>query len=228
MSNEASEMRVRSSVDASSLSRRGLMFVLSSPSGAGKTSLAKRLLASDGDLVLSVSVTTRPRRDGEVEGRDYFFVDDTTFEQMRQSGALLEHAAVHGNSYGTPRAPVERWLAEGRDVVFDIDWQGARQLRAAMPADIASVFVLPPSMAALQARLISRGKDAPEVIARRLRNAADEIRRAPEYDYVVVNEDIDAAEAELWAILRSERARTSRRIGLAAFVDELVASAPAS
>ncbi|MCI4663828.1 MAG: guanylate kinase [Neomegalonema sp.] len=204
--------------------RRGLMFVLSSPSGAGKTSLAKRLLASDGNLFLSVSMTTRPKREGEVEGRDYYFTSRPSFEIARDGGELLEHADVHDNLYGTPRAPVEKWLAEGRDVLFDIDWQGAKQIVSAMPRDIATVFILPPSMEALEARLVKRGKDAPEVIARRLRNAAAEIERSVDYDYVIVNEEIDAAEEELRAILSAERLRCARRTGLPQFVDSLAAA----
>ncbi len=205
--------------------RRGVMLALSSPSGAGKTSLARRLLATDANLTLSVSATTRPMREGEIDGRDYHFMSREAFEAARAKGAFLEHALVHDNYYATPRAPVETWLAEGRDVLFDIDWQGAEQLRAALPDDFASVFILPPSMAALKSRLVKRGLDAPEVIARRLRNAADEIRHAGAYDYVIVNEEFDAAEAELRAVLTAERARSERRTGLPDFVQTLVEDA---
>lgn len=208
--------------------RRGVLFVISSPSGAGKTSLARRLLETEANLVLSVSATTRPMRDGEVDGRDYHFMARDAFERARDENAFLEHALVHDNYYATPRAPVEAWLGDGKDVLFDIDWQGAEQLRAALPDDMASVFILPPSMAALEARLKGRGLDAAEVIARRLRNAAAEIRRAGAYDYVVINEDFATAEAELRAILTAERQRSDRRIGLPAFIQQLADDAPAN
>lgn len=198
--------------------RRGLLFVLSSPSGAGKTTLAKRLLSSDGDLVMSVSATTRPRREGEVDGRDYSFLDRDTFERRVSEGAFLEYATVFDQMYGTPRAPVEAWLEDGRDVLFDVDWQGAQQLRQAMRDDLASVFILPPSVAALAERLKKRGQDSAEVVARRMAKAGAEISHWAEYDYVLINEDLDASEEQLRAILTSERLRRSRRTGLTEFV----------
>jgi guanylate kinase len=208
---------------ATPLARRGLLFVLSSPSGAGKTTLSRRLLEAEGDgLRLSVSATTRPMRPGEVEGRDYFFVTGPRFSEMVEAGALLEHADVFGARYGTPRAPVEAWLAEGRDVLFDVDWQGATQLRASpLGEDVASVFILPPSIGELERRLIARAQDAPETVARRMAKARDEISHCPEYEYVVVNDDLDRALAGLRAILAAERLKRRRQTGLPAFLDGL-------
>lgn len=206
--------------------RRGMMLVLSSPSGAGKTTLAKRLLASDANLAMSVSATTRPRRESEVDGRDYHFVSRETFEAQIAEGAFLEHARVFDHIYGTPRLPVEAALAEGRDVLFDVDWQGAQQLRAAMGADLASVFILPPSLDALASRLKKRGQDAADVVERRMTKAMGEISHWNEYDYVIVNDDLDASEAALKAILTAERHRRTRQIGLADFVAELSPRAP--
>ena len=200
------------------VARRGLLFVLSSPSGAGKTTLAKRLLAADPSLVMSVSATTRPMRPGEVDGRDYHFLDKAHFEQRIAEGAFLEHARVFDHIYGTPRAPVEAWLAEGRDVLFDVDWQGAQQLRHTMREDMASVFILPPSIAALEARLNKRGQDSAEVVARRMMKAGQEISHWAEYDYVIVNDALDASEASLRSILTAERSRRARQTGLAEFV----------
>ncbi|SEA47670.1 guanylate kinase [Rubrimonas cliftonensis] len=206
----------------SAISRRGALFVLSSPSGAGKTTLARRLLVESPGLTLSVSATTRPKREGEVDGADYHFVTPEGFAAMAAGGALLEHAEVFGLRYGTPRAPVETWLAEGRDVLFDVDWQGARQLRgSALGADVASVFILPPSIAELDRRLRARNLDAPETVARRMAKARDEIAHCPEYDYVVVNDDLDASAATLRAILAAERARRARLTGLDAFLADL-------
>lgn len=201
--------------------RRGLMLVLSSPSGAGKTTLAGRLLASDPDLVLSISVTTRPPRSGEVHGRDYFFHTQPEFEAMRSAGELLEWATVFENCYGTPKAPVLQHLGDGRDVLFDIDVQGAEQLAAVLPDDLVRVFILPPSAATLRNRLEARGLDSPEVIAKRLERAAEEIGHWDSYDYVIVNEHLDASLKQLQAILHAERSRSTRRKGLASFVRKL-------
>lgn len=204
------------------VARRGLLLVVSSPSGAGKTTLSRRLLASDDNLVMSVSATTRPMRPGETDGVDYHFIDHATFERRITAGAFLEHARVFDNIYGTPRAPVEAWLAEGRDVLFDVDWQGAQQLRQSMRDDLASVFILPPSMAALEARLRARKQDSDEVVARRMAKAGDEISHWAEYEYVIVNDNLDAADAKLRAVLAAERQRRSRLTGLTEFVRGLI------
>lgn len=203
------------------LPRRGLMLVLSSPSGAGKTTLSRNLLQADGGISLSISVTTRPRRHSEVDGIHYRFVSVRQFETMRARDELLEWAEVHGNFYGTPAEPVERALAEGRDMLFDIDWQGAQQLARKARADIVSVFLLPPSARELRNRLERRAEDSAEVILRRLANARDELGHWDEYDYVIVNRDIEESLAELHAILRAERVRRERRPGLAGFVRTL-------
>ena len=205
------------------IARRGLLYVLSSPSGAGKTTLAKRLREAEPDLALSVSATTRPQRPGEEEGRDYHFVSHARFSEMVEQRELLEHADVFGNRYGTPRAPVERWLEGGRDVLFDVDWQGARQLReSALGADMVSVFILPPSIAELERRLIARNQDAPETVASRMAKARDEISHCEEYDYVVLNDDLEASARGLSAILAAERLRRTRRVGLGAFLAGLM------
>jgi guanylate kinase len=199
-----------------------VLFVLSSPSGAGKTTLARRLLRDEPDLTLSVSATTRPMRQGEREGVDYYFVDAPAFDAMVAEGALLEHAEVFGRRYGTPRAPVEAALAAGRDVLFDVDWQGAAQLRASpLGADVASVFILPPSIAELDRRLRARNLDAPDVVARRMAQARAEISHCPEYDYVIVNDDLDASDAALRAALAAERLRRRRLTGLESFLQAL-------
>ena len=203
---------------ANPVERRGLMLTLSSPSGAGKTTLARRLLAAEANLVMSVSATTRPQRPGEIDGRDYHFLDHETFEAQIADGAFLEYARVFGNIYGTPRGPVDAWLAEGRDVLFDVDWQGAQQLRQAARDDMASVFILPPSIDALAARLKKRGQDSVDVVAGRMAQAEAEISHWAEYDYVVVNEDLDASETALRSILWAERHRRTRQTGLSAFV----------
>ena len=201
--------------------RRGLMLVLSSPSGAGKTTLSRRLLAADDDLELSVSVTTRPPRAGEVEGRDYRFIDRARYDSMVAQHELLEWAEVFGNCYGTPRALVEAALSAGRDVLFDIDWQGTQQLRDAVPGDLVSVFVLPPSMDELERRLHTRAQDSDEIIRARMTKAADEMSHWAEYDYVVINRDIEQAFTDVRAILAAERLKRDRQVGLSEFVRSL-------
>lgn len=205
------------------LKRRGLLLILSSPSGAGKSTLTRNLIDEDHTIQLSVSVTTRPRRHSEIGGRHYHFIERQEFEEMRERGELLEWAEVHGNSYGTPRKPVEQALAAGEDMMFDIDWQGTRQIVERMRSDVVSVFILPPSMSELQARLERRAEDAPEVIARRLANAREEIAQWGAYDYVLVNDDLEQTFARLKAILAAERIRRERQTGLEAFVTELLA-----
>lgn len=203
--------------------RRGLMLVLSSPSGAGKTTIARRLLAEDENLEMSVSATTRAKRPGEVSGVDYQFVDKTTFNLMLNRGELLEHARVFSNFYGTPRAPVEAALSQGLDMLFDIDWQGTQQLRESARADLVSIFILPPSTQALEERLTRRAQDPPDVVAERMAKAADEMSHWPEYDYVIINDDIDRSVAQVRAILMAERSRRDRLVGLGEFVRGLQA-----
>ena len=205
------------------IARRGLMLVLSSPSGAGKTTLSRKLLASDPDVQLSVSVTTRKQRPGEIDGRDYHFLDPPRFDAMVENGELLEWAHVFGHRYGTPRAPVEAALARGRDVLFDIDWQGTQQLREKADRDLVSVFVLPPSIPDLERRLRTRAQDSDEVIHSRMAKAADEMSHWAEYDYVVINTDIDHAFAEVRSILAAERLKRERQTGLSDFVRRLQA-----
>lgn len=201
------------------LKRRGLLLVLSSPSGAGKTTLSKRLLAAEPETIhMSVSVTTRKPRPGEVDGKDYRFLDKAEFLRLRDNSALLEWAEVFDNFYGTDRAQVERAIESGNDVLFDIDWQGARQLAEAMSRDLVRIFILPPSGKALEERLTSRNMDSPEVVARRMAKAADEISHWPEYDYVIINHEVDASFAELTAIITAERLRRERQVGLSQFV----------
>lgn len=216
-----SELAPRDVQQAASLHRRGLMLVLSSPSGAGKTTLSRLLLDADRELALSISVTTRPPRAGEVDGHDYQFIDRARYDAMVARGDLLEWAEVFGHCYGTPRAPVEAALAAGRDVLFDIDWQGTQQLREAARPDLVSVFVLPPSIAELDRRLHSRALDSEEVIRARMSKAADEMSHWAEYDYVVINRTRDQAFAEVRAILAAERLKRERQIGLAEFVRSL-------
>lgn len=204
------------------LSRRGLMFVISSPSGAGKTTLSRRLLADHPEISLSVSATTRPARSGEVDGREYHFVSQARFETMLAENAFLEWAEVHEHRYGTPRAAVDRALAEGRDVLFDIDWQGARAIASAAGADVVRVFILPPSLADLKARLEGRAQDAEEVIRRRIARAPGEIEKWEEYDYVLLNADFERTYQDLAAIYRAERLRTRRNVWLGPFVDRLI------
>ena len=201
--------------------RRGLMLVLSSPSGAGKTTLSRGLLAGEPDLALSVSATTRPPRPGEQHGRDYDFVAADHFEAMVADDAFLEWAEVFGNRYGTPRGPVEAAMAAGRDILFDIDWQGTQQLKAKARDDVVSMFILPPSLEALRSRLQTRAQDGPSVIAARMARAVDEISHWAEYDYVLVNDNVETCLAQVRSILAAERLRRERQPGLVAFVREL-------
>lgn len=204
------------------IARRGLMLVISSPSGAGKSTIARNILESGMDMRLSVSVTTRARRASEIDGRHYHFISMKEFERLRSTDALLEWAEVHGNFYGTPREAAENAMAQGQDMLFDIDWQGAQQLKEKMPADVVSVFILPPSMEELQSRLNRRAEDSAEVIATRLKNAREEISHWREYDYVVVNDDLQRAFESVKAIIEAERLRRDRRHGLFDFVNTLV------
>jgi guanylate kinase len=205
------------------IARRGLMLVLSSPSGAGKTTLSRKLLEADPAVELSVSVTTRKQRPGEVDGRDYHFIDAARFEAMVERGELLESAQVFGNRYGTPRAPVEAALANGRDVLFDIDWQGTQQLRDNTAPDLVSIFVLPPSMSDLEQRLRHRAQDTDDVIRARMATAANEMSHWAEYNYIVINTDIDRAFKEVQTILAAERLKRERQTGLSDFVRRLQA-----
>jgi guanylate kinase len=200
------------------IARRGLMFVLSSPSGAGKTTLSRMLLKADRNIALSVSVTTRPKRRGEVNGRDYHFIDLARFTAMVKSGELLEWAEVFDHRYGTPRRPVEQALKAGRDVLFDIDWQGTQQMREKARDDLVSLFILPPSVNELERRLHTRAQDSHEIIRGRMAKAGGEMSHWPEYDYVIVNSDKARAFAELRAILAAERLKRERQIGLSEFV----------
>lgn len=209
---------------ANNIVRRGLMLVLSSPSGAGKSTIARNLLEDQGlSLSLSVSVTTRARRPSEIDGVHYSFITPAQFHRLRESEALLEWAEVHGNLYATPREPVEAAMGEGRDMLFDIDWQGAEKLRDKIRADVVSVFILPPSMKELKSRLRRRAEDTPEVIERRLDNARVEVEHWRDYDYVVINDDLDRAFAEVRSIVVAERLRRDRRPGLFDFVGNLLA-----
>jgi guanylate kinase len=194
---------------------------MSSPSGAGKTTLSRALLASDHHIRMSVSVTTRPPRPGELDGKDYFFISKERFVEMRDGGELLEWAEVFGNLYGTPRLPVEDALSKGRDVLFDIDWQGTQQLEQAMGDDLVRIFILPPSTDDLRDRLIKRAQDSSSVVAKRMAEASREISHWAEYDYVIINDDVEVASAEITAILTAERLRRKRRIGLTEFVRKL-------
>jgi guanylate kinase len=214
-------MRGDKAMAGDGVERRGLMFVLSSPSGAGKTTLARELMSKVPGLQMSISVTTRPMRPGEVEGVDYFFIDKKRFDAMVGNKELLEHAQVFDHFYGTPRAPVEAALAAGRDVLFDIDWQGTQQLREKARQDVVSVFILPPSATDLEKRLRTRAQDSDVVIHGRMSRASHELSHWAEYDYIVINRSVDQAFAEVWAILQAERLRRDRRTGLTAFVREL-------
>jgi guanylate kinase len=203
------------------IARRGLMYVLSSPSGVGKTTLSRLLLRADPHVAMSISVTTRPRRRGEVDGRDYHFIDPARFDAMAKSGELLEWAEVFGHCYGTPRRPVEQALIAGRDVLFDIDWQGTQQLRDIARDDLVSVFILPPSVQELERRLKTRAQDSRTIIKVRMAEAAGEMSHWPEYDYVIVNSDKNRAIAEVRAILAAERLKRERQVGLSDFVGRL-------
>lgn len=204
-----------------SLARRGLMFVLSSPSGAGKTTLSRKLLEQQSGISMSISVTTRPMRPGEKGGLDYYFIDRPEFDRMVANGELLEHAEVFGNCYGTPRSYVEQHLNAGDDVLFDIDWQGTKQLHATSPHDLVSVFILPPSLAELERRLYTRAQDSTEVVQKRMAKAISEISHWEEYDYVIVNQDLDEALEKITSILHAERLKRTRQEGLRPFINTL-------
>ena len=206
------------------IKRRGLMLALSSPSGAGKTSIAKALLKHYSQLTMSVSATTRRRRPGEVEGKDYFFMDETAFKTKINKGCFLEYAEVFDHHYGTPAEAVNKVLEGGQDVLFDIDWQGTQQIKASARQDLVSIFVLPPSTAELERRLLSRAQDTAEVVARRMAKAADEMSHYPEYDYVIINHDLAQSVAAVQTILDAERLRIYRQQGLSDFVKQLRAS----
>lgn len=200
------------------ISRRGLMLVLSSPSGAGKSTISRALLQKHHDLTMSVSATTRPMRPGEVDGVHYYFVDVPKFEEMVEKGELLEHAKVFDNYYGTPKAPVESALAAGNDVLFDVDWQGTQQLKANAREDLVSIFILPPSVAELERRLFARAQDTEEVVRKRMAKATSEMSHWAEYDYIIVNQDLGQSVGEAEAILAAERLKRERRVGLLNFV----------
>ena len=213
----------RASRNRRTIARRGLMLVLSSPSGAGKTTLSRMLLKADRNVELSISVTTRPQRRGEIDGRDYHFIELSRFKDMVRANELLEWAEVFGYRYGTPRRPVERALRVGRDVLFDIDWQGTQQLREKARNDLVSIFILPPSVQELERRLKRRAQDSHDIIGSRMAKAAGEMSHWPEYDYVIVNRDKDEAFIEVEAILAAERRKRERQVGLSAFVRSLQA-----
>jgi guanylate kinase len=204
--------------DEIAIARHGLMFVISSPSGAGKTTLSRKILSNDPWIDMSISVTTRPKRPAEVDGRDYHFINAAKFSELRNRGELLEWAEIFGSLYGTPRKPVAEALVAGRDVLFDIDWQGTQQLREKARSDLVSVFILPPSIRELEKRLRSRAQDDESTIRQRMAKAADEMSHWPEYDYVVVNRDLDRAFNDVGAILAAERLKRERQTGLSAFV----------
>ena len=212
-------------MDQPTRQRRGLLIVLSSPSGAGKSTIARMLLEADDEVTISVSATTRPKRPGETDDVDYHFVDDDGFDAMIDDGEFVEWAPVFGYRYGTPKAPVKQALRQGRDILFDIDWQGTQQLQAAMGEDLVSIFILPPSMEELERRLRSRGTDSDEVIADRMSRAAGEISHWPEYEYVLVNRDTEQCLAQVRAIVAAERLKRTRRIGLVTFVRDLIGPA---
>ncbi len=205
-------------MDLKGLQRRGLMYVLSSPSGAGKTTITRALLAQNSDVMMSVSCTTRPRRQGEEHGKDYYFVDIPAFNAMVDNGEMLEYAKVFGNYYGTPRQPVEDALARGRDIIFDIDWQGTQQLSEIAREDLVTVFILPPSHQELEKRLRSRGRDSEAEIRQRMAKSSDEMTHYSEYDYVIINKDIDETIRQAQLILESERLKRRRIVGLSDFV----------
>ncbi len=204
------------------LKRRGLLIILSSPSGAGKTTLSRRVLEDDPDVVFSISATTRPARAGELDGREYYFKSRAEFEHLVDNDGMLEHAEVFGNLYGSPHAPVEAAISQGRDVLFDVDWQGGKQIKdSGLKDSVVSIFILPPSIAALETRLLARGQDSPEVVAKRMAQSRAEISHWAEYDYVLVNDDINKAEDELRTILAAERLRRARNPHLEPFVQAL-------
>lgn len=207
--------------DQMSRERRGLLIVLSSPSGAGKSTISRMLLNADKDVTMSISATTRPKRPGEVHGVDYQFVEDAEFDRIIEAGEFVEWAPVFGYRYGTPKAPVKDALREGRDILFDIDWQGTQQLKAAMGEDLVSIFLLPPSMAELERRLRARGTDSETVIADRMSRADAEISHWPEYEYVLVNRDTDECLAQVQAIVAAERLKTRRQTNLVSFTRSL-------
>jgi len=207
---------------ASVRQRRGLLIVLSSPSGAGKSTISRMMLSADPEVTMSVSATTRPKRPGEIDDVDYHFVDDAEFDRMIRAGEFVEWATVFGYRYGTPKAPVKAALKEGRDILFDIDWQGARQLEPDFGEHLVTIFLLPPSMGELERRLRARGTDPEEVIAERMRRAAEEINHWAEYEYVLVNEDMDWCLKRVRSIVAAERSKRSSQIGLVAFVRDLI------
>ncbi len=208
-------------MSVSRIRRRGLLLVLSSPSGAGKTTITRRLVDEDPALTLSVSVTTRPKRPGEVDGIDYRFIDQARFDEMAAGGELLEHARVFGNCYGTPRRPIEAALAAGHDIVGDLDWQGTQQLALKVRPDLVAVFVLPPSLAALEQRLRARAQDSAAIVAARMAKSAEEMSHWVEYDYVIVNHTVEKSVAQARAIVTAERLRCTRQPGLAEFIASL-------
>ena len=210
------------SSDQPARQRRGLLIVLSSPSGAGKTTISRMLLNADAEVTMSISATTRPKRPGEVEGSDYHFVDDAEFDRLIDIGEFVEWAPVFGYRYGTPKAPVKDALRDGRDILFDIDWQGTQQLKAAMGEDLVSIFILPPSMAELERRLRERGTDSEDVIADRMARAAGEISHWPEYEYVLINRETDECLAEVRSIVAAERLKKNRQTDLVPFVRGLI------
>lgn len=203
------------------IKRRGLLLVLSSPSGAGKTTISRKLFEEDGHLGMSVSVTTRPRRPGEIDGQHYHFITRAIFDEMVAKGDLLEHATVFENSYGTPRAPVMQTLEAGGDIISDVDWQGTQQLKQNLPDDVVAIFILPPSVEALKQRLQTRAQDSAEVVQARMAKSSDEMSHWPEYDYVIVNDDLDESVRQVQAILDAERKRRTRQVGLYDFVNRL-------
>lgn len=215
-------MATSKTMNSPDLDRRGLMLVLSSPSGAGKSTIARNLLSVEKDLTLSVSVTTRERRPSEIDGTHYHFISQKQFELARDNNELLEWAEVHGNFYGTPLPPVLKAMEEGRDMLFDVDWQGALQMFETARADIVSIFVLPPSIEELRSRLVRRAEDAADIIERRLENSRTEIMHWDDYDYVIINDDLDKAFNEVQSILRAERLRRDRLLGLHEFVSDLL------
>ena len=204
-----------------SIARRGFMLVLSSPSGAGKTTIARKILALESEISLSISLTTRPKRESEVEGKDYYFVDEATFDQMEKDEQLFEHAHVYGYQYGTPKAAIEKQLADGIDVLFDIDWQGTQQLKQIATSDLVSVFLLPPTLETLEKRLRTRGEDTENTVRQRMSKASEEISHWAEYDYVIINNSLEESIRAVRSIIQAERLKRRRQLGLAPFVNSL-------